>query len=290
MLRFKFVAMAALLATGFHCNKKDHPAPVILFESIPVAIEMLGEIPEEVSGMADSERNSGYCWLQQDSGNPPEIILLDHDGRVYKKIHLKGATNIDWEDIALGTFPGATGKVLLIAETGNNNLSRTESTVYRFPEPSISADTIFSYETIRFAYPEGPKDTEAILTDSTGDIYLITKRDARSRVYRLGYPQSLTAVNTAQFVAELPYNGVVSAASSSSGMEVIIKTYTQLKYYTRATGQSMEKSLQQVPVVLTYQLEPMGEAVTFLADGSGFFTLSEKYGANPVKLYFYRRK
>jgi hypothetical protein len=290
MSRLKFLTLATLLVTGWHCNKKDHPDPVQFFESTPVAIDLKGEIPEEVSGMADSEINPGYCWVQQDSNNPPEIILLDHDGLVYKKIYLKGATNIDWEDITTGTLPGTNGKVLLIAETGNNSLSRSEFSIYRFPEPSISQDTINTYHQIRFIYPDGPHDAEALLSDINGDIYLITKRDTRSRIYKLPFPQQLTAVNTAQFLSELPYNGVVSATSSISGMEVIIKTYTELKYYARKSGQSLEECLRHIPSGLTYQLEPMGEAITFSSDGTGFYTLSEKSGPNPVKLYFYKRK
>jgi hypothetical protein len=279
----------ALLIAGFHCKKKDTILPDSLFES-PVAIDITGEIPAEVSGIADSQKNPGYCWIEQDSGNPPEIILINHDGRVTRKVYLKGATNVDWEDIATVTIPGSGDKWLLIAETGNNQSDRNEFKIYRFPEPSFSQDTINNYQSIRFSYSDGTYDTEAILSDATGDIFLITKREAKSRIYQLAYPQSLTDLNKAQFLGELPYNGVVSAATSSSGTELLIKTYTQLKYYKRKNGQSMFECLQQMPSELSYQLEPMGEAVTFLANGTGFYTLSEKTGPSPLKMYYYKRK
>ncbi len=288
MSRYNWPVFAALLIAGFHCKKKDAILPETLFES-PVAIDITGDIPEEISGIADSQKNPGYCWGQQDSGNPPEIILINHDGRVTKKVYLKGATNLDWEDIATVTIPGSTDKWLLVAETGNNLLNKAEFVVYRFPEPIISQDTISTYQSIRFSYADGTYDTEAILSDASGDIYLITKRDAKSRIYRLAFPQSLTDLNTAQFLAELPYNGVVSAATSTSGNELIIKTYSQLKHYNRKAGQSMAECLRQTPVELSYQLEPMGEAVTFTANGSGLFTLSEK-GPNPLRMYYYKRK
>jgi hypothetical protein len=192
--------------------------------------------------------------------------------------------------MTLAKVPGITGKVILIAETGSNDLARSEYAVYRFPEPGYSTDSIFTHETIRFIYPDGKHDAEAIISDSTGDIYVFTKRDNRSRIYRLGYPQLTNGINTAEFLTELPYNGVVSAAFSSDGKELIIKTYTQLKYYKRLFGQSIVECLRQTAAELKYQLEPMGEAVTFSRDGSGFFTLSEKSGANPVKMFFYKRK
>ncbi len=288
MSRYSWPVFATMLFTGFHCQKNDTPVPVPSFDS-PVAVDITGDIPQEVSGIADSQNNPGYCWVQQDSGNPPEIILINHDGRVTRKVYLKGATNLDWEDITTSTLPGSAERQLLIAETGNNQLGRNEFIVYRFPEPAFSQDTIFNYQSVRFAYSDGTYDTEAILSDASGDIYLITKRDVKSRVYRLAYPQSLTDVNTAQFVVELPYNGVVSASSSFSGNELIIKTYSQLKHYNRKSGQSMSDCLRQTPLDLFYQLEPRGEAVGFSADGSGFYTLSEK-GPNPLKMYYYKRK
>ena len=289
MSRYSWPVFAALLVAGFHCKKKDAILPPSLFES-PVAIDITGDVPEEISGIADSQKNPGYCWAQQDSDNPPEIILINHDGRVSRKVYLKGATNIDWEDIATTSVPGSADKWLLIAETGNNLFNRNEFMVYRFPEPAFSQDTIFTYQSVRFSYADGAFDTEAILSDDNGDIYLITKREARSRVYRLAYPQSLAAPNTAQFITELPYNGVVSASTSASGKELIIKTYTQLKYYQRKAGQSIADCLLQMPSELSYQLEPMGEAVTFTADGSGFFTLGEKKNPGPLKMYYYKRR
>ena len=282
--------VTVLLVTGLHCKKTGDRLPDVLFETTPMAIDITGEVPSEVSGIADSEKNPGFCWVQQDGGNPPEIILLAHDGRIAKKIYLRGASNLDWEDITLGTVPGTPGKMILIAETGDNALERTDLLIYRFAEPDYNTDTITTYQVIRFAYPDGPHDTEAILSDSTGDIYLITKRDVRSKVFRLPYPQSLAGINQATYMTDLPYNGVVSAALSPSGKELIVKTYTELKYYTRKSNEPIAASLARVPSNLAYQLEPMGEAVTFSTDGTGFYTLSEQVGQNPVRLYFYKRK
>ncbi len=61
----------------------------------------------EVSGIADSKTNPGYLWVQEDSGNPPNIELLQHDGTWLKTIHLANVVNRDWEDIVLSTGPKA---------------------------------------------------------------------------------------------------------------------------------------------------------------------------------------
>src|SRR5687768_15219917 len=128
------IMVTVFLVTALHCKKTGGPSPALLFATIPLEISITGEIPVEAPGMADSERNPGFCWVQQDSGNPPELLLLAHDGRVAKKIYLKGASNLDWEDMTLGRVPGTSGKMILIAETGDNALERSELLIYRFPE------------------------------------------------------------------------------------------------------------------------------------------------------------
>jgi hypothetical protein len=116
--------------------------------------------------------------VQEDGGNPPQLILLNHSGTVQKTVYIKGAVNRDWEDM------GLAGTDIYIADIGDNNSVYQEYTFYKFPEPFSSVDTISNFETIRFRYPDRPHDAEAFLVDpSTNDIYIITKRDSSSRIY-----------------------------------------------------------------------------------------------------------
>lgn len=239
----------------------------------------------EISGIADSKLNPGYLWGEEDSGNPPQIYLIGHDGTVAKKIYIKAVTNRDWEDMAL------SGNDIYIAETGDNNLSYTEYGFYKFPEPSATIDTVKNIESIRFKYPDGPHDAEAFLVDAASkDIYIITKRDNTSKVYKLAYPYSTAALNTATEAGSLPYSGVVSAAISIDGKEIIIKTYPALFHYKKNDGETIVQALQKNFTILPYKLEPQGEAISFASDNSGFYTLSEKGFGSSVNLYFYKRK
>jgi hypothetical protein len=88
----------------------------------------------------------------------------------------------------------------------------------------------------------------------------------------------------------LPYTGVVSAAISPDGKEILVKTYTNIFYYSRTAGESIGTTLQKRYKNLPYKMEPQGEAVSFALDGSGFFTVSEKGFANSVNINFYNRK
>jgi len=124
----------------------------------------------------------------------------------------------------------------------------------------------------------------------TKDIYLITKTDTKSMLFRLTYPYSTTSINKAEAVGALPYNYVVSASISPNGHDVVVKTYADIYYYERKTGETLLQALSKTPAKLPYLLEPQGEAIGFAADNSGYFTISEKSLSTSVKLYFYKRK
>jgi len=266
----------------------DHGQPP--FETIPTSVPITNTITE-ASGLAGSKLNPGYLWVHEDSGTPAQISLLNDAGSLVKVVVIDGANNIDWEDMSLSTGPDPSLNYLYLGDVGDNPLNRTEYAIYRFAEPSLTADTVRAFDKIRFQYPDGHHDAEAIVVESsTKDIYIITKSDSPSGIYKLPYPQNITAINQAIPSGKLTFSGVTGAAISADGRELIVKTYPALNYFAIATGESVEKSLQKAPVNLAYRLEPQGEAVAFAADNSGFYTLSEKAYSSTVNLFFYKRK
>jgi hypothetical protein len=164
-------------------------------------------------------------------------------------------------------------------------------TIYRFIEPLASVDTIHSFETIKYQYPDGSHDAEAILVDPvTKDIYIITKWDSNAKIYKVPYPQSLTTTNVAIFVSTLPFGGVVSAAISADKKEILVRTYSTFYYFLSGTPETLDVVFKKEPKIVGQSTEPQGEAISFLNDGSGFVTLSEKINASIVFLNFYPRK
>lgn len=274
------------------CKKSDTSVEKDIFDAQPMATPVTPGKVDEASGIADSKKNPGYLWVQQDSGNPEELLLLSYTGELKKKIKLKGVSNRDWEDIALAKGPQAGVNYIYLADIGNNNLSAQKFFIYRFPEPRDSEDEVEAFEKITFIYPDGTHDAEALLVDNnTKDIYIITKRDSLSGIYKIDYPQALNVTNKATLIGHLPFNNVVSAAFSPDGNEVLIKTYSSIYYWRLNNGSSIREALYTTPVHVSYLPEPQGEAITFKNDNKGFFTLSERpQFIREVKLYFYLRK
>jgi hypothetical protein len=276
---------------SFYCKKPVGAVSSLPFAETPVAAAHPIVSPAEISGIDDSRKNPGYLWAEQDSGNPPAIYLIGYDGTVVKSLLLKGAQNRDWEDMQLAVGPGSSAELYIyLADIGDNNAQYDMYFFYRFLEPAATQDTVKNWEKIKFRYADGPHDAEAFLVDpGTMDIYLLTKRDSVSGIYRIPNPVDTGLVHTAKKVGSLSFSGVVSASMSFSNTEIIVKTYTQLFYWKRNKGELIENTLKKSPITLGYTLEPQGEAICFKHDNSGFFTLSEKGLANQVSLFYYKR-
>jgi hypothetical protein len=280
-----FIMVAASACDNLHAG-----AQLAGFADAPREYTVNEPTLNEVSGIADSKANPGYLWVEQDSGNPPNIGLLKHNGQFLKYIHLAHVVNRDWEDLVLSSGPKAGMQYLYIGETGDNLLVHPDYAIYRLPEPAATVDTVQAVDRIAFFYPDGSHNTEAFLVDPVSkDIYIITKTDLKSKIFRLKYPYSTSEMNAAEEVGSLTYNFAVSAALSPTGHAIMVKTYDAIYFYARKKGESIVQALSKKPVSLPYKQEPQGEAITFANDDSGFFTLSEKALASSVKLYFYNK-
>src|SRR5688572_13287194 len=125
-----FFVMAILQA----CDHDKGDGYTAGFAATPQAFDISNTSITEASGIADSKANAGYLWVQQDSGNPPGLDLLQHNGTWLKTIHLANVVNRDWEDIVLSTGPKTGGNYLYIAETGDNLLVHPDYAIYRLEE------------------------------------------------------------------------------------------------------------------------------------------------------------
>jgi hypothetical protein len=274
-------SMATILVACDKNNQMDNNDPLI----IPVS----EGIVNEVSGIADSKANPGALWVEQDGGNPSELILLSHNAQLQKKIVIKGILNRDWEDMTLATGPDVSKNYIYIGEIGDNATVYNSYAIIRFPEPSSAVDSVLQSDIISFKYPDGAHDAEAFLVEPGSlDIYIITKRETKSLIYKLTYPYSVTTLNSTVAVGQLPYNLVVSAAIQPDGKGVVVKDYSNIYYYPRESGETIQVVLAKNFQRLNYVAEQQGEAICFSNDSQHYFTLSERVNTN-VSLYYYRK-
>ncbi len=264
------------------------------FATEPTVTPVPPGLIDEASGLVDSHSIPASLWTEQDSGNPANLDLIGYDGKLKGRVAIPNATNRDWEDLASGPGPQAGVNYLYIAEIGDNDATHQTSYVYRLPEPgSVNASVNpAAVEKISFQYPDGARDAECLILDpQTKDLWIVTKRESKVHLYQLPYPQATTGIITAKAWGELPLTGIDGGSISSDGTEILLRSYTNVYYFKRSSGQSVADALQrQTAQTLPYRLEPQGEAVCFDKDNKGYFTISERSNASSVNLYYYARQ
>ena len=251
---------------------------------------------KEVSGLASSWNNPGLLWSHNDSGNGPDIFLIDQNLTIRQRYILAGIGNRDWEDIAVGPGPDSTKKYVYVGEIGDNEAVYPLKYIYRFEEPVLDSiqnkEIIISeFETITFQLPDQRKDTEAFLVDpQSKDLFVISKREKPVNVYHIEYPYSTNDTITAEQVMTLPLTQIVAASLSPDGTELLMKNYDHIYYWHNAENLSLMQLMKEPFKEIPYINEPQGESITWAMDNSGFFTLSEVNKGKNTFLYFYKRK
>jgi autotransporter-associated beta strand protein len=251
----------------------------------------------EASGIAASRFNPNVLWIHNDSGDSARVFATTPAGTNLGTYSLSGASATDWEDIAVGPGPTNGVQYLYVADIGDNAATRSNVSVYRVVEPTVSdtqspvTTSISGASKFTFTYPDGARDAESMFVDPlTRDIYIISKRDTTKYVYRAPYPQSTSGTTTLTFVTSMVNATWITGADiSPNGNEIIMRgapSNTGL-LYTRPTGGTIADAFATTPVSIPLASEPQGEAIAFDPSGWGYFTTSE--GANQPIYYFNRQ-
>ncbi|MFC1489902.1 hypothetical protein ACFL6K_01705 [Candidatus Latescibacterota bacterium] len=289
-VRHAFLFIAVLFAFPVHSQKAPD-----FGGRVNLGMVEYGGI-NEASGIAASRKNPGVLWTHNDSGDIPRIFAVGADGKHLGIIKLNGVSSRDWEDIAVGPGPLNGEHYIYIGEIGDNNARYDLKHIYRIIEPEIKSSdapldiTIDAVDRITYQYPDGNRDAETLMVDPrTSDIYIVSKREDSVRVYRLPYPQSTTETIMPEHVAILDLTQTCGGDISPDGLEILIKTYTNIYYWERGESEELWRAFDVKPFVVPYIPEPQGEAVTWKPDSSGYYTISEETSGRPAYLYFYPR-
>jgi hypothetical protein len=251
---------------------------------------------KEASGIAASKKNPGVLWTHNDAGDKNHIFAMNGNGKHLGVFVLENCEARDWEDIATGPGPTAGNDYIYVGNIGDNDTVYDLKYVYRCVEPVVlptqspKTDTIREIDILKFRFPDGKWNAEALMVDPlTKDYYIISKRESNARVYRAQYPQPISTVDTLECVDTLAQTYIVAADISSSGDEIIMKNDDSVYYWKIAAGETIKKTLSRSPVTISYTKEPQGEGLTWDANANGYFTISEEKDDIDCHLYYYPR-
>ena len=246
----------------------------------------------EASGLAASRLHPGVLYAHNDSGDTARFFAFDASGADLGTFTLEGVTAIDWEDMGAGPCADGTSPCLYFADIGDNAEQRSELLLHRVPEPTKlgPGTTAIVPETFRFRYPTGPQDAEALFVDPRdGRVYVLTKTIRAADLQAL--PAALdpnvvmetTAVGKVQLGDLLPTITAADMAPDAHG--VLVRTYSSVWFFAVERGASVATSLAASPCAFPVAPgESQGEALAWLADSSGYVTISEGTGQKLSKI------
>lgn len=246
----------------------------------------------EISGLVVSRRHQGILWAINDSGNRASLFAIDLKGAVQAEIQVRGASNIDWEDIAAYQEDGES--FLVIADTGDNFALRSQARLYVVPEPSLEATTTAAARTLEFRWPDGPRDVEALAVDQPGQQFLFVEKQGQGHVRGLySLPlrpdRDAAAVRVASLRRHWPpppggepaprFRGLPTAMDlTPDGRSLLLLSYLDLAVFERQPGEAWQATLDRppasqrlpkLPLFESAAIEPMGGVVWLTPEGVG---------------------
>lgn len=282
---------------GSTCTRCVMPGAVMNRNAVPTQLL-------EASGIVASRAHPGILYSHNDSGDTARVIAFDDQGTLVAQLNVTGATATDWEDIAIGPCP--QGSCIYVGDIGDNSTNRVTKTVYRFPEPALmpgqAAITIAvtGVEAFPFSYPAGIDffhNAETLLVHPvTGEMYVVTKENPGTPSTVFEFPLPLTPGTTATLakLAVLPFpTGADPDISGGDidpcGTSVLLRVGSVRAYVLLpAAGQSFDSAFTMPGPLAQLRTVPLaneanGEAITWNATGTGYFTVGE--GASSILHY-----
>ena len=254
---------------------------------------------DEISGLATSRRSDNLFWVHNDAPRPATLIAIDGSGRRTASVRIDGVRAIDWEDIASYTLDGKPW--LLVGDVGDNAGVRTSYELIAIEEPAtaVAHQVVQPAWRLRFRYPDGAHDCEAIAVDAPArQILLLTKRTPRPVLYSLplgptderpvvarrvlevdAIPAPTAAERAARFPAARLGGSPTSMDIDAGATRAIVLTYRDIWIFPRKAGEAWADVFAGQPMRLPLPPLAQAEAVGFDRQGRSIRVSGERLPA-----------
>jgi len=263
--------------------------------------------------LAEREEREG-ADVPKEAGVPENA---PRDGESLFQQILRGTILSDWEDMSSFELDGE--HYLLIGDVGDNLHWRRQLRLLVVREPEIPAErlalTAGAREelaidatapsdsapltpswVIRFGYPNGPRDCEAVAVDpESQSALLLTKRNVPPELYRVPLlpgddPDQIRVAERVAALDTLPQPGprdflldpdYAESRAQPTGLDVTARlaavvTYGDAYIYPRAPGQTWSQVFASVPKRIALPLEPQREAGALSSASDALYITTER--------------
>jgi hypothetical protein len=185
----------------------------------PEKVNPLSDTLVETSGL---QMMGNYLWSFNDNGGTASIFRIDTLTKtVLQTVHLSGAQNVDWEDIAFD------GTHVYVGDIGNNSTgARANLRIYKFPFSAIPDHLHYPSATLRssvieiinYSYSDQPLPLQTVAPNTT-------KYDCEAMVVDGGKIHLFTKNWVDNYTTHYVINGVTAGTYSATALETLATNY-----------------------------------------------------------------
>lgn len=222
-------------------------------------------------------------WTNNDSGDKPQIYLLDSVGKIIRTVFLKSVTHIDFEEITTDIKGN-----IYVGDFGNNYNNRKDLKIYKLTVSQLVLDTV-QPEIISFRYsdqktfpPAHPNfDCEAMVCFNDS-LYLFSKSRAKPKYSKLYKLPANPGNYTAQLLDSIKTKRWITAAAIDKACnKLVLLSENKLNLFYNFTAPYFFKG-EKKKIKLNFSQK---EAISFKNDGTLFIS-DEKWKWIGGKVYY----
>lgn len=248
--------------------------------------------------------SSGLIYLNQklithnDSGGEAALYEFDSiGGNISRKVVVKNASNIDWEDLCYDE------NYIYIGDFGNNAGSRTDLKIYRIPIVDYfeNANNEVDAEIIHFNYSDQTDFTPTFYTTNfdaeamiayNDSLYIFTKNwsDLKSNIYSISKNPGSYQIKKIDVIN--PQSLVSGAAYNTESNAIVLTAYNFFSAYIIEITQFISNQFSG-GTIEKYAIQPLGsiqiESIAAFKSNQFYLTSEENTSGNS-KLYRLKSK
>lgn len=289
MYKFTFVL---LMLVGFCFQSKAQSFKIRYGNAEEIGVIANSRI-NEASGLASSYNTTGAFWVHNDSGDGPNLFLVDSTGNTLASGSVFNATSRDWEDMA--SFVYKDTSYLLVADVGDNPINKSEYWLYLIKEPEYDSQNTTGnsyqiYRTIEFQYENGSQNCESVGVDVWDKKIILVSKSGSGNGERYVYEIPMvvekgTETTTAKLIGQFEMDGTTAMDISNDGQRAIVLTYQDAYEFTKFLGSSWADAFAVAPRKISMPSRPGGEAIAYGRNGVELYLVRE---GNSSPLWFIR--
>lgn len=259
--------------------------------------EVTGRLPAtlpEASGMITSRFDDAVFWAHNDSGHDAELFAVAANGDTLARVAFPSIRNRDWEDLARGPCDADDREraCLYIGDVGDNASVYESVFVHRWrePDPRGAPTSVPEVESAELVFPDGARDTEALVVTDDGVLWFLTKRPPIGHIRIYSAPFRPGEVTTLVFHEEVPLARVARFASVSMFTAAdlhprcgaLLGRYYGGAFFAFVDPLRVETLVERDLHVVPSGPERQGEAIAWTSDG--YWHFGEEVGA-PIQRF-----